>query len=320
MSNILIIDGLNLFIRNYINSPSLGNNGQPTGGLIGTIKSLQKLIRENSPDEIYFCWDGPKSAIRRRSVNSEYKEGRKPIRLNRNFGDLNEQEEKENRYWQYSRVVEYLNQMPIAQIYLDYVEADDVISVLCKELPDDKKVIVSNDKDFFQLLDENTFLYRPCIEQTYDIKKLINEFDIHPTNFALARSIVGDASDNLPGAKGVGLKTMAKRFPSIKEERPIMLTEIFDLCKNEPTPLKIHNSILESEKVIKDNYEIMQLYSPSISLESRQKIRGIIENYPWPFNKTQLRLMMTQDGANNIQLVDLFASLNKISLNSKGKK
>jgi 5'-3' exonuclease len=319
MSNIMIIDGLNMFFRAYMMDPSLAPNGQPTGGIKGTFKMLQKLIRENNPDKIYFAWDGPKSAIRRRAVNSNYKEGRKPIRLNRNFGDLTEEDEKKNKYWQYARVVEYLNQMPIAQIYLDFIEADDVISVLVRELKNDNKIIVSNDKDFLQLLDETTTLYRPCKEEIYNVEKVVNEFDIHPTNFALARAVVGDASDNLPGAKGVGLKTMAKKFPQLKEEKSVLLTEIFDSCKNEPKPLMVHNSILESEKVIKDNYDMMQLYAPSLSIDAREKIRDIIDNYPASFNKTNLRKMMMEDGTGNFSWTELFANLNMISITSKVK-
>lgn len=315
----MLIDGLNLFFRAYMMDPSLGPNGQPTGGVKGSFKMLQKLVRENNPDKIFFCWDGPKSAIRRRAINNNYKEGRKPIRLNRNFGDLSEQDEKENRYWQYGRVVEYLNEMPIAQIYLDFVEADDAISVLCRELPNDKKTIISNDKDFLQLLDTNTFLYRPCKEEVYDVEKVVNEYNIHPTNFAVARSVVGDASDNLPGAKGVGLKTIAKRFPQLKEGKSVLLTEIMDSCKNEAKPLTFHNSILEAESLIKDNYDMMQLYAPSLSIGVREKIRDIIDNYPASFNKTNLRKMMMEDGTGNFSWAELFANLNMISITSKVK-
>lgn len=319
MSNIMLIDGLNLFFRAYMMDPSLGPNGQPTGGIKGSFKMLQKLVRENNPDKIFFCWDGPKSAIRRRAINNNYKEGRKPIRLNRNFGDLSEQDEKQNRYWQYGRVVEYLNEMPIAQIYLDYVEADDAIAVICRELSADKKTIVSNDKDFLQLLDENTLLYRPCKEEIYNVEKVVNEYSIHPTNFAVARSVVGDASDNLPGAKGVGLKTIAKRFPQLKEGKSVLLTEIMDSCKNESKPLTFHNSILEAESLIKDNYDMMQLYAPSLSIGVREKIRDIIDNYPASFNKTNLRKMMMEDGTGNFSWTELFADLNMISITSKVK-
>ena len=55
---VLIIDQLNLFFRNYIVNPSLSVNGNPIGGLKGCIQSLQKLIRETKPDQVYICWDG----------------------------------------------------------------------------------------------------------------------------------------------------------------------------------------------------------------------------------------------------------------------
>jgi len=318
MSNVMLIDGLNLFFRAYLMDPSLGPNGQPVGGIKGVFKILQKLIRENNPDKIFFCWDGYKSSIRRRATNSNYKEGRKPVRLNRNFGELSEEDEKKNKYWQNARVIEYLNEMPISQIYLDYLEADDIISIVCAEMPGDKKTIISNDKDFLQLLDPTTFLYRPCKEEIYDVEKTVKEFDIHPTNFALARAVVGDASDNLPGAKGVGLKTMAKKFPQLKEEKSVLLSEIFDSCKKETRPLKIHESIIETEALIKENYELMQLYSPSISIESRNRIRTLITDYPSCLNKTNIRKMMMEDGTGNFSWTEMFASLNRISQSIKG--
>lgn len=320
MQKALLIDGLNMFYRAFIVDPSLGKDGQPIGAIKGTFKILQKLVREQKPDKIFFCWDGPKSSIRRRAINNNYKEGRKPVKPNRNFGNLTEEEEKKNKYWQYGRVIEYLNEMPIAQIYLDYVEADDVISVLTRELKDDEKLIVSNDKDFFQLLDENTFLYRPCKEEIYDVKKVVEEFDIHPTNFAVARAVVGDASDNLPGAKGIGLKTMAKRFPEIRNDKTVLMEEIIDACKGIDKPLQYQTAILDSEALIKENYSMMQLYSPSISIQSVEKIKEIIKNYPTGFNKTNLRSYMMEDGTGNTSWLDLFANLNRISLTNKGTK
>ena len=320
MKTVLIIDALNMILRNYAANPALGTNGQPVGALMGTVKTIQKMLKENKPDKIYFCWDGAKSSVRRRVTNSNYKMGRKPVKLNRNFGNLTEEEERENRYWQSARLGEYLNEMPIAQLYLEYVEADDIISVLCRELKQDKKIIVSNDKDFMQLLDDTTFLYRPCMEQLYDVNMIISEFDIHPQNFALARACVGDASDNLPGAKGVGLKTMAKKFPQLKEEKSVMLNEIFDSCKNEQKPLMVHSSILLSENTIRDNYDMMQLYAPSLTVDCRDKIRDIIENYPSGFNKTNLRKFMMEDGTGNYSWTELFAQLNKISIQTKQEK
>jgi DNA polymerase I len=317
MKNIMLIDGLNLYFRAYLMDPSLSRNGQPVGGVKGSLKMLQKLLRENKPDKIFFCWDGPKSSSRRRAINSNYKEGRKPIRLNRKFGELTEEQEKENRYWQYSRIVEYLNELPIAQVYIDHTEADDVIAVLCKELPNDRKIIISNDKDYFQLLDKNTHLYRPCKSEVYDTEKVIEEFGIHPTNFALARAIVGDASDNLPGAKGVGLKTVASKFPELKEAKTIFLSEICKKCETVSKPLMAHSSILTSRDLIKENYDLMQLYSPPISVQDIKTIKEIANSYPNGFNKTNVRVMMMQDGIGDYSWTEMFSYLNKIAATEK---
>ena len=314
---IMIIDGLNLYFRAFLMDESLSPNGQPIGGIKGSLKILQKLITENTPDKIYFCWDGPKSSIRRRAINSNYKEGRKPIKLREGLTDLTEEEQKVNKYWQQARFVEYMNYMPISQLYFEYLEADDIIAILCRDLKDDKKIIVSNDKDYLQLLDENTVVYRSCMKKIYNLEMTLEEYNIHPQNFALARAIVGDSSDNLPGAKGVGMKTVATKFPQMKEEKTIYLKDIIEQCKNELKPLKIHQSIIDSEKLIAENYDLMQLYAPSISIDSRNKIRESAETYPASFNKTEIKKMMTLDGVGNYSWDMLFANLNKISLTNK---
>ena len=76
---------------------------------------------------------------------------------------MTEQEEFENKLWQQTRIIEYYNEMPIAQFKFKSIEADDIIAHLCQmpELSDHQKIVVSSDKDFFQLLDDKTVLYRP---------------------------------------------------------------------------------------------------------------------------------------------------------------
>ena len=160
---ILIIDALNLYYRSYIVDPSISLNGQPIGGLKGFLKSLQKLVRETKPDEVVICWDGEGGSQRRKAQNKNYKEGRKPIRLNRSVKNLSEDQEKENKIWQQLRLVEYLNEMPLIQLLLPHVEADDLIAFTSQfaDFKEDQKVIVSSDKDFYQLLNKSTVLIRP---------------------------------------------------------------------------------------------------------------------------------------------------------------
>ena len=106
MNRVLIIDALNMFLRAYIVDPSLSTNGEPIGGFKGSIKIVQKLARMIKPDEIVIVWDGPNGSQKRRSIDKNYKEGRKPIRLNRNVKALSEDEELRNRVWQQTRSIE----------------------------------------------------------------------------------------------------------------------------------------------------------------------------------------------------------------------
>ena len=150
---VLIIDQLNLFFRNYIVNPSLSQHGFPIGALRGCIQSLQKIARETKPDMIVICWDGEGGSKKRKLLKKDYKAGRKPIRLNRNVRNLTEQEEVENKVWQQMRLVEYYNALPVVQFMFRGTEADDIIAHVA-QLPQFKnwqKVIVSSDKDFFQL-------------------------------------------------------------------------------------------------------------------------------------------------------------------------
>ena len=81
MKRVLVIDGMNNFVRSYVVDPTLDVNGNPIGGLSGFLKILQKNIREIRPDKIVVCWEGPSGSQKRRSINKNYKAGRKPPRL-----------------------------------------------------------------------------------------------------------------------------------------------------------------------------------------------------------------------------------------------
>ncbi len=213
-NRIMIIDALNMYYRAYIVDPSLSSNGQPIGGIKGFLKILQKLCREIKPDQIAVIWDGGSS--RRRSKDKNYKEGRKPIRLNRAIRNLSENEELQNKMWQQARLVEYLNKMPISQILIDNLEADDIIGAIMhlSSLNGTQKVIVSADKDFIQLCNnEDVVLFRPVQKEVLNEKRIVEQYGIHPNNFALARAICGDKSDNLGGVGNVGLKDHLKKIP-----------------------------------------------------------------------------------------------------------
>ena len=158
MSRVLLIDGLNMFIRSYIVNPTLDRHGNPIGGCIGFLKSLQKVCKKFEPKEIIIAWDGHEGSQRKKSLNKNYKEGRGPIRFNRRLIELSPEEQTKNKAYQLIRLMEYLNEMPVIQISIDYVEADDVIAYGARHLLYAfwDKIIVSSDKDFYQLCDDYT--------------------------------------------------------------------------------------------------------------------------------------------------------------------
>ena len=313
---VVIIDQLNLFFRSYIVNPSLSTNGFPIGGLKGTIASLQKICREIKPDEIIFCWDGPGGSVKRKKILKDYKAGRAPIRLNREVRNLSPEEEQENKIWQQTRLVEYFNNMPVVQLMYAGTEADDVISYV-KNSPhyeDWEKIIISSDKDFFQLLDDTTVLYRPIQKQVLSKLSLIEMFGIHPNNFALARAMAGDNSDNLEGVGGVGLKTIAKRFPFLSEEKSYTIDELLDFCVEslETKKIKAYENVLEKKDIVERNYKMMQLYVPFLSIDSKKDINNILENADISFNKTKIIKLMNEDGFGNFDWFELQTNFKRI--------
>jgi len=319
MKRVLVIDALNMFLRAFIVDPSLSNHGQPIGGIKGSIKILQKLVRMTNPNEIVICWDGPNGSQKRKAMNSSYKEGRKPLRLNRSVHNLTENEEIQNKVWQQMQIIEYLNQMPIIQLILERVEADDIISYVCNSshYKGWQKVIVSNDKDFLQLCDEETVVYRPTTDKIETKKTVIESMGVHPTNMALARAMDGDASDNLPGVNRVGMKTIATKLPFMKEERTITIDELLDYCESIDSKLKVYKNISESKELIEHNYKMMQLYAPLISVQGKQTIDYALENFECEFNKTELLRLMMNDGFGELNWEELKGFLNRISRECK---
>jgi DNA polymerase-1 len=313
MKRLLIIDGQNMFIRNYVMSPQLDINGNPIGGLTGFMRSLQKEVRRAKPDRVAICWEGPGGSQKRREKNKNYKLGRKAPRLNREYTFATPEEERENKYSQLVKLTEYLDNLPILQLSLENVEADDIIAWLCNcnEYAEWQKLIISNDKDFIQLCDDKTVLVRPGKnEEVLNKNNVLEQYNIHPRNFAWARAITGDKSDNLEGVKGLGLATVAKRFSFLSENKDYTLKDILTHAKNNNSKIKAYQNVLDSEEIIASNYEIMQLYTSTISSQGVNKLKYAIKNDGVNLNRSEIRKMLLKDGIGTLNIDDLMVILN----------
>ena len=307
MKKVLFIDGLNMFIRSYIVNPQLDRHGNPIGGCVGFLKSLQKVCRKFQPDEVIVAWDGHEGSQRKRALNKEYKEGRGPIRFNRRLIQLDPVQQVKNKAYQLIRLMEYLNELPVIQITIDFVEADDVIAYGARHpyYAGWDKIIVSSDKDFFQLCDEKTSIYRPIQDKVVTQQSILDDFKIHPNNFAIARAIAGDPSDNLPGVPGVGLKTLAKRFPYLCDKEEFSCEQILKTCHLQGKKLKLHENILRSGDIIKNNYKIMQLYFPNIRPINRVYVDNTITQFEPEFSKLNFTKMLFKDDLSYINFEEL---------------
>jgi len=316
MKRVLIIDALNAYLRAYIVDPSLSTNGQPIGGIKGFIKILQKLVRTTSPNEIVVVWDGPNGSKKRKSMDKNYKAGRKPIRLNRSVHNLTDDEEIQNKIWQQTRIMEYMNSMPIIQTMIPEIEADDVIAYLTQmDLYDGwQKIIVSNDKDFMQLCDAETVLWRPTKDEVLNTKRIVEQVGVHPSNMALARAIIGDPSDNLPGIRGAGFATVAKRLGFLASEESYTIDKVIEFCSKSKSTLKFFNNVVEQRQTIEHNYKMMQLYSPQMSIQAKDFVRHAVANFECDFSQTGVLGMMREDGFGELNWEQLKAHLNRISL------
>tara|TARA_Y100000114_G_scaffold138907_1_gene142335 strand:- start:5109 stop:5993 length:885 start_codon:yes stop_codon:yes gene_type:complete len=289
--------------------------GLPNGGTVGFIKSLQMLCREMRPNEVIICWDGHGGSEKRRQLNKNYKQGRRPVRFNRRMIELPEDQVKKNRTDQQLRLHEFLNQMPVIQLMVDFVEADDIIAYVTQhdKYTEWDKIIVSSDKDFFQLVNERVRIWRPIQKVCITKEKLIEDYGIHPNNYALARAIDGDKSDNLDGVPRIGMKTIRNNLPILKEERRLSCDELFVHCKMQLNQKNCHKKLLEYQSRVKDNYKIMQLYESNISFNGRRSIDFTLDNFEHAFNKLEIQKMLIADGQGHLNLSDLWVAFKNIT-------
>ena len=103
----------------------------------------------------------------------------------------------------------------------------------------------------------------------------------------------------------------------LAEERSCSIKELIDICEGTEKKLKVHKNILEHQDVVEKNYKLMQLYVPSISVQSKEQVRYAIEEAPQEFNKTEILKMMTHDGFGVFDWSSLFQTMKRIVADSK---
>ena len=294
--HVLVIDGFNTFIRAFSVNPSLNEDGSHVGGLVGFLKSIRFTINKFKPTRCVIDFDGKNSSKPRQKIFPQYKAGRKVRRsLNRMVdwagGPHNE---NESMRLQLTRLVEYLECLPITILSLDNLEADDVISYICTTtLKDSKCTIMSADKDFYQLVNDRVQLYSPTKKITYDRELIRKEFGVYPQNVLTCRVVDGDKSDDIPGVMGIGVKTLVKEFPNLTEDKDFDTKDMLDSAKSKST--RVSDMLVKNEYIVKRNYILMQLHDPDIKNQTKLKIVDAVNSLVPKLVKYQLQTLFVKD-------------------------
>lgn len=295
----MLIDAMNIFVRSYVVNPTMSEHGHYFGGSLGFLKSLGSYTRRFGPDRVIVIWEGGGSP-RRRAILPEYKGNRKPARLNRSdiYEDIPDSQENFN--YQVAATTKLLSFTSAEQMYVSDCEADDIIGYLAKNLLEGEVIIASSDKDFYQLLSEKVTMYSPTRKKIITAEDVLSEHQIHPINFATARCFVGDNSDNISGIRGVGLKTLAKRFPKLRNYEFVSCNDIINQCHMIPesSRLKMHRSIIENAELIKRNWKLMYLDISNLSGDQVLKIKNKIQYKSSKRDKLGMIRQLIKEGIN----------------------
>lgn len=318
-SEVLIIDGLNSFIRSFSVSPYMNDDGIHTGGISGFLKSIGYAIKLLNPTKCVIVFDGVGGSLKRRKIYSDYKNKRvTKVRLNRSYvSNTTPEDEDKNMKKQLLRVASYLKCLPITTLCIDNVEADDVIAYLALDkFKESNIVIMSSDKDFLQLANDRIKIWSPTKKKLYGCAEIFGEYGISCENFINYRILEGDVSDNIKGIKGAGLKTIKKCFPIFENNHRYSIEEIINYSDSNKGKLKLYDSILDNKDILNRNYELMQLHESQIQSFTQLRINDIIDQSKLKLNRFEFSKLVTEDKIwNNIPnyqiwLGEVFTKLN----------
>lgn len=198
MQKIFLVDTSSLFFRAfYAVRPLTSPSGMPTNAIYGFLSMIIRLLKDEKPDYLVFCYDRKEPSFRK-DIYPEYK--------------ANRSETPEELIPQIPYIKKLADMMGISSIEMQSYEADDLIGTLAKmaEKNNMQAYIVSGDKDFGQLVSDHIFLYDTMKDHVLGVTGVIEKWGIHPKHFIDYLALVGDSSDNIPGVRGIGPKGAQK--------------------------------------------------------------------------------------------------------------
>lgn len=301
-----------MFVRSFCAYPQLNADGEQMGGCIGFLKTLRRIVSEVQPSAVYVAWESGGSQ-RRRALYSGYKLQRKPAKLNRFYGD-DIPDTEENKQRQLITLLSMMRCVPACQVYVPDCEGDDTIAYLCRgPFRGTPKVIVSSDKDLYQLLDDNTRLYSLHKKTFVTPVDVLDEFRVTAENFAIAKALCGDPSDNVPGIKGLGFKTVARLYPFLGTGGNVTLQDVFDFTHAHIDESKTYQRVVDGTEDIRRNWRLLFLDGSMLSATQSAKVDYVLANFRPRSDKMGLIRLLVKEGISDFDVDGFFYTFHGIN-------
>lgn len=223
-NRVLYLDGFNILIAQNAIAHIEDGNGNPCGMYLTTLNMIRTFVDKFKPTKVFFILDGPEAGERRRQLFPDYKNKK---RITSRKSKVQIMEGDDNMVYgvegafqnQLIKLYEFLQLLPVTTCMVPYGEADDLIAYLALKNKDDfENIIISNDKDYLQLVQPGISVYRWKIKKLYNVDSFSEEMKILASNYIFQRILFGDTSDFIKGVKGVGKKTFERLQPGLLEK------------------------------------------------------------------------------------------------------
>jgi DNA polymerase-1 len=307
MKNFLIIDGNAYIHRAYHALPPLSaSNNRQVNAVYGLVKLLLKIKNSFKPDYIVVCFDYPSKNFRH-EIFKDYKANRKPL--------------DEALISQMPIAREAVKALNIAGIEIKGYEADDLIATLTMNNKENgvQTVIATGDKDILQLAeDEDVLIWNYSKDVIYNTKKVKEKYGVTPKQLSDVFALMGDASDNIPGIKGIGEKTAVKliekfgNLGNVLQNADSIKGNIGKLLSNGKEPALLSSKLIELNKWVPLEYKLEKFENKDIDLGKaipffeKYEFKSLLARYSAEEHKLQSPVILNETHRSEKSGVDNF--------------
>jgi len=183
---------------------------------------------------------------------------------------------------------------------------------MCSKLPDNK-IIVSTDRDYYQLLKSDVWVYNPTRKAVITEKDVMTEFNVSAKNFALAKSVCGDSADNVPGVKGFGYKTISKKFPLLMSSGSILVEDLISYAAARRDESSYYARLFEEADDVRRNWKLVYLDTSSLSAYQIQRIDYTIDTFSAGLDKMKFVKLLNEEGIQGLNLEEICYTFVKLN-------